>query len=157
MKKYKVLESKMAQLNEAYQKEKKELASAVKQELEKEKNKTKFELELDFNTRTQNLENELRRSMTAVREEEGTMKDKDHEIEKLRKQLEATRAKKQRAVEGLKTTQMQVRQLKGQYDQMRASLTTELVWGRIGPKPPVIKAVVEKIQHVRNLEQAHQA
>ena len=83
------------------------------------------------------------------------MKDKDYEIEKLRKQLEIVRATKQRAVEGLKMTQMQVKQLKGSYDQMRAQLSTELVWGRIGPKPPVIKAVVEKIQHVRNLEQAH--
>ena len=64
----------MSLLNEAYQKEKQELASAVKEELEKEKNKTKFELELDFNTRTQNLENELRRSMSAVREEEGIFK-----------------------------------------------------------------------------------
>ena len=32
--------------------------------------------------------------MTAVREEEGIMKDKDYEIEKLRKQLEIVRATK---------------------------------------------------------------
>ena len=56
----------MSQLNETYMKEKQQLASAVKEELEKEKVKTKFELELDYNTRTQNMENELRRSMTAV-------------------------------------------------------------------------------------------
>ena len=42
----------MSALNEAYNKEKQQLASAVKEELEKEKNKTKFELELDYNTRT---------------------------------------------------------------------------------------------------------
>ena len=71
----------MSQLNQAYQKEKQELASAVKQELEKEKNKTKFELELDFNTRTQNLENELRRSMTEIKKEDSFSKDKEGEIE----------------------------------------------------------------------------
>ena len=49
--------------------------------MEKEKNKTKFELELDFNTRTQNLENELRRSMTDIRKEESSTKDKESEIE----------------------------------------------------------------------------
>ena len=38
---------------------------------------------------------------------------------------------------------------------MRAVLNTELVWGRIGPKPPLIKAVVEKIQQVGSLEKAY--
>lgn len=54
-------------------------------------------------------------------------------------------------------TQMQVRELKTQYDQMKAILATELVWGRIGPKPPLIKAVVEKIQQVGSLEKAYSA
>lgn len=49
--------------------------------MEKEKNKTKFELELDFNTRTQNLENELRRSMTEIKKEDSFSKDKEGEIE----------------------------------------------------------------------------
>ena len=85
------------------------------------------------------------------------MKDNQGEIENLRKQLDAMRAKKQKAVQGLLMTQMQVRELKSQYSQMRAVLSTELVWGRIGPKPPLVKAVVEKIQQVRSIESAYMA
>jgi len=46
----------------------------VKEELEKEKNKAKFALELDYQTKNQNIENELRRSMTAVRDDSDQMK-----------------------------------------------------------------------------------
>ena len=91
----------MSTLSETYMKEKMELTSAVKEELEKEKNKTKFELELDFNTRTQNLENELRRSMTAVREEVTVKTGKEREIDDLRNKLSSMTAKRQKAIMGL--------------------------------------------------------
>ena len=145
----------MSQLNEAYNKEKQQLADAVKEELELAKTKTKFELELDYNTRTQNMENELRRSMTAVRDETSAQKQKDGEIEYLRSKLDAMTAKRQKAINGLMMAQQKVSQLKFEYAKMRAELTTEVVWGRVGPKPPLIKAVVEKIQHVGTLEKAY--
>ena len=45
--------------------------------------------------------------------------------------------------------------MKLEYARMRADMTTEVVWGRVGPKPPLIKAVVEKIQQVGTLEKAY--
>ena len=46
--------------------------------------------------------------------------------------------------------------MKQDYAQLRAALTGEVVWGRVGPKPPLIKAVVEKIQQVGTVRLCHQ-
>ena len=151
------VEKKMAVLNEAYQKEKQELAAAVKEELEKEKNKAKFALELDYQTKNQNIENELRRSMSAVRDESDQMKLKQGEIERLRDARSVLAAKHQNAVMGLLRTQQQVSQLKQEFVAMQAAMKGEMVWGRVGPKPPLIMAVVEKIQQVGTLEKAYKS
>ena len=150
-----VIEKKMEQLNETYQQEKQQLAAAVKEELEKEKNKAKFALELDYQTKNQNIENELRRSMTAVRDDSDQMKLKQVEIDRLREKQSAIALKHQKALMGLLQAQQQVSQLKQEFAAMTTAMKGEMVWGRVGPKPPLIMAVVEKIQQVGTLEKAY--
>lgn len=38
---------------------------------------------------------------------------------------------------------------------MTTAMKGEMVWGRVGPKPPVLRALVEKIQQVGTLEKAY--
>ena len=127
----------------------------MKEELEKEKNKAKFALELDYQTKNQNIENELRRSMTAVRDDSDQMKLKQVEIDRLREKQSAIALKHQKALMGLLQAQQQVSQLKQEFAAMTTAMKGEMVWGRVGPKPPLIMAVVEKIQQVGTLEKAY--
>jgi len=73
----------------------------------------------------------------------------------LREKQSAIALKHQKALMGLLQAQQQVSQLKQEFAAMTTAMKGEMVWGRVGPKPPLIMAVVEKIQQVGTLEKAY--